>query len=77
MGVWVPINDYPGDQRFDDVPGTPTTSFWGEIGLTGAGRWSWTIVATDDNANQWDTAGGVTDSEEAAKRVVEAWRAPL
>lgn len=73
---WIPINDYPGDQRFDDVPGTATLSFWGEIGRTGDERWSWTIVATNDSAAQWEAAGGIADTEEDAKTAVEAWRPP-
>ncbi|BBY54160.1 hypothetical protein H7J07_05990 [Mycobacterium koreense] len=74
MSAWVPINDYPGDQRFDAVPGTPEMSYWGEIGPASDGRWSWTIISTDDWANQAEVDGGVVDCEEDAKRAVEAWR---
>lgn len=70
---WIPINDYPGDQRFDDVPGSPGASYWGEVGTTVDGRWSWTIIACDDSANQWDAATGVVDTEEQAKQQVEQW----
>ncbi|WP_301124004.1 hypothetical protein [Mycolicibacterium fortuitum] len=75
MSTWKPINDYPGDQLYDDIPSTPTASFWGEIGREQNGVWSWTIMATDDQAQQWEAAGGVADTEDAAKRTVETWRA--
>ncbi|MBO0676825.1 hypothetical protein JRC04_05050 [Mycolicibacterium sp. S2-37] len=74
VAQWVPINDYPGDQRYDDVPGTEDASYWGEIGTADAGRWSWTIIATDDQAEQWEAAGGFVDTEDEAKAAVEAWR---
>lgn len=73
MNEWTPINDHPGDQRYDAVPGTPSASYWGEIGPEGHESWSWTIVGTDDSANQWEADGGVVSTESDAKAKVESW----
>lgn len=73
--TWIPINDYPGDQQFDDIPPTATKSFWGQIGREGDG-WSWSIMSTDDACNQRDEAYGQAPDEAAAKRAVETWRPP-
>lgn len=75
MSAWTPINDYPGDQRYDDILGTSQASYWAEIGPDGASKWSWTIIGTDDYGNQWEVAGGIVSNELAAKTAVEEWRA--
>lgn len=72
--AWVPINDYPGDQRFDHIKGNDRASYWGEIGTTSDGGWSWTIIGTNDAADQWDEASGRASTQAEAKAVVEAWR---
>jgi hypothetical protein len=33
-------------------------------------------MATDDDGNQWEAAGGTVDSEQAAKTAVETWTPP-
>lgn len=72
---WVPINDYPGDQQYDGVPSElPYVSFWGEIGVESAGKWSWTIMAHNDACDSWQEDGGIVGSEAEAKATVEAWR---
>lgn len=73
MAGWVPINGYPGDQRYDDVPGTRTRSYWGEIG-TFDDRWSWNIMFTDEDGSSGDEDGGSCATETQAKAVVETWR---
>ncbi|WP_100514182.1 hypothetical protein [Mycobacteroides abscessus] len=70
---WIAINDYPGDQRLDAVPGTEDVSYWGEIGNDEHGRWDWTIVATNDRGDQWEVDGGNVVTEAQAKKVVEEW----
>ena len=72
-GGWVPINDYPGDQMFDNVPGTPLVSHWGEIGTDSPSGWSWVIMATDDDG-QWEAAAGHVGTEAEAKAAVEKWK---
>lgn len=71
---WVPINDHPGDQRYDAVPGTDDTSYWGEIGPDHPTGWTWTIIAHDNAGNQWDADGGKAGSEAEAKMRVETWQ---
>jgi len=71
---WVPINDYPGDQQYDYVPGTAEVSYWGEIGTSSNSRWSWTILATNDDGDYWEAAGGAVDTEAEAKAQVENWK---
>lgn len=79
---WIPINDYPGDQQYDAVPGTEHVSYWGQIGTNARypgesnPAWSWTIMATDDDCNQWEAAGGNVATEAEAKTIVEAWTPP-
>lgn len=70
---WVPINDYPGDQQYDHVPGTTEVTYWGEIG-TSYGRWSWTILACNEEGDYWEAAGGEVDTEAEAKTQVENWK---
>ncbi|KXO91036.1 Uncharacterised protein (plasmid) [Tsukamurella tyrosinosolvens] len=71
--TWIPINDYPGDQRYDHLPSTADALHWGEIGSDDTGAWTWTIVASD-GIEQWEAESGVTATEGAAKAAVEAWR---
>lgn len=71
---WEPINDFPGDQRYDYVPGTKDVSFYGEIGTEHPSGWSWTIIATNDSADQWEPASGKVATEVEAKEAVENWR---
>lgn len=70
--TWLPINDYPGDQRYDAIPGTPDFSYWGEVGTT-EGGWTWTIVRTDDHGSTVDVDGGTVATEAEAKAKVEGW----
>lgn len=71
---WIPINGYPGDQRFEDIRSPdPDVSYWGEIGTNGRAGWSWTIVAMSDTAS-WDQESGAVSTEDEAKRAVEEWR---
>lgn len=78
---WFPLHPElePLDQGYDDVPGSPIVSRWGQVGPEG-GRgqpaWSWTIRATDDAGDQWDEASGFADTEAEAKAAVEGWRPP-
>lgn len=72
-GEWVPINDFPGDQRYDHIRGNALASFWGEIGREHPTGWSWTIIATNDAADSWEPASGRVDTEAEAKAAVEAW----
>lgn len=74
MSTWIPINDYPGDQQYDSIPGTADLSFWATIGTDHPTGWTWTIQATNDAGDQWDQDGGKVDTEQAAKAAVEAWR---
>lgn len=71
---WIPINDHPGDQRYDAIAGTEEVSYWGEIGPDRDEVWSWTIVGANDSAEQWDAAAGTAATELEAKRAVETWR---
>lgn len=71
--LWEPINDHPGDQRYDHIPGSSGRSHWGEVGPEHNGRWSWTIISVDDGANQEEFSGTVA-TEADAKAFVEAWR---
>ena len=73
-GGWIPINDYPGDQQYDNVPGTALVSYWGEIGRDYPTGWSWVIMATDDHGDQWEAAVGRVDTEAEAKAAVEQWK---
>lgn len=81
MSDWEPIGDYPGDQQFDDVPGTRDVSYWGEIGSTGniMVGWSWAILAhrRGDISERWQEDGGTADDEALAKAAVEAWLPPV
>ena len=73
---WEPINDHPGDQLYDNIPGTADTSYWGEIGEDGrphTGPWSWSIMAKNGD-DQWEEDNGYADTEAAAKAAVEGWR---
>lgn len=72
-GAWIPINDYPGDQRYDSLPSTVDALHWGEIGSDGAGGWTWTIVASD-GIDQWEAENGKAATEAEVKAAVEAWR---
>lgn len=79
--VWVPINDYPGDQRFDSLAGDESHSYYGEIGTDSRYKdkglfWSWTIIAVDDSGANEDVDSGFVASEEEAKRAVEGWTCP-
>lgn len=44
---WIPINDFPGDQQYDSIPGTEHASYWGQIGTNcrypgeSSPAWSW------------------------------------
>lgn len=67
---WIPINDHPGDQLWDGIPGDGGRSYWGEIGPEGARSWSWTIISTPCV----EVDGGVVATELDAKREVERWR---
>ena len=72
---WAPINDYPGDQRYDHIRGTADTSYWGQIGADGDHGWHWCIVAQNADGDTWETASGTAEDEAAAARIVEHWNA--
>lgn len=74
---WVPINNFPGDQLYDDVPGTEDKSYWGTIGPEHDGRWGWSITGCDDSGDQWDEASGRVGDEATAKAMVETWTPTL
>ncbi|SEC76626.1 Uncharacterised protein (plasmid) [Tsukamurella tyrosinosolvens] len=75
--TWIPINGYPGDQRYEGIPGTPEVSYFGEIAAASfeGGPWGWEIFAVTDGVETLRTVtSGVAATEAAAKAAVETWR---
>ena len=72
--AWTPINDYPGDQRLDPLPGLP--GHFAEVGTTADGQWSWTVAAITDDGTE-DLTEGYVGTEDAAKAAALAWAPPV